>query len=282
MCSAPPGLLVAGARARTTPMSAPGPRPWWRAVLAYPPTWIAAGVLAVAVWALVALLRPPGALIAAVVVVAVAAAVAWPVTMSATGTLADLQFAIPRVRDIDPAELDALAAELATLDDPQPAEQLAALRHKRAALVAVLDRRLDAGELTYSRYLATAQQVCDAALDNLREVAVASAGVRSIDQTYIDRRLAELSAGSVDHEAAGRERSTLERRAEMRTSQQARIARFMAQNEAALTSLDRTTTALADVPIGKHPSDADAAMDALEELADRASMYADDPTKGSP
>ncbi len=251
-------------------------------MLAYPPTWIAAGVLAVAVWALVALLRPPGALIAAVVVVAVAAAVAWPVTMSATGTLADLQFAIPRVRDIDPAELDALAAELATLDDPQPAEQLAALRHKRAALVAVLDRRLDAGELTYSRYLATAQQVCDAALDNLREVAVASAGVRSIDQTYIDRRLAELSAGSVDHEAAGRERSTLERRAEMRTSQQARIARFMAQNEAALTSLDRTTTALADVPIGKHPSDADAAMDALEELADRASMYADDPTKGSP
>ena len=60
----------------------------------------------------------------------------------------------------------------------------------------------------------------------------------------------------------------------MRTYQRRRIAQFLAQNEAAMTSLDRTTTALADVPIGKRPEDTDAAMAALEELADRASKYA--------
>ena len=48
----------------------------------------------------------------------------------------------------------------------------------------------------------------------------------------------------------------------------------LAQNEAALTSLDRTTTALADVPFGQRPEDADEAMIALEALADRARTYA--------
>jgi hypothetical protein len=41
-----------------------------------------------------------------------------------------------------------------------------------------------------------------------------------------------------------------------------------------MTLLDRTSTALADAPIGLTPQDAEAAMEALEELADRASRYA--------
>jgi hypothetical protein len=49
---------------------------------------------------------------------------------------------------------------------------------------------------------------------------------------------------------------------------------LLAQNESALTALNRTATALADVPIGKRPEDADAAMEALDELAARASKYA--------
>lgn len=54
----------------------------------------------------------------------------------------------------------------------------------------------------------------------------------------------------------------------------ARIERLLAQNEAALTTLDRTTSALADVPVGQRPEDADDAMAALEDLADRAQMLA--------
>jgi hypothetical protein len=55
--------------------------------------------------------------------------------MSATGTLAELQFAIPRVEEVDPQEIAALAAELAALPDPQPAEQLLALQQKRDSLI---------------------------------------------------------------------------------------------------------------------------------------------------
>lgn len=248
---------------------------WWRAVVTYPPTWAAAAIVAVATWGMLVWLDPPGVLAVVLVILAVGTVVAWPLTMTTTGKLSELQFAIPRVTEVDPAELAALAAELASLDDTQPAEQLAALQQKRQSLINVLERRLDAGELTYSRYLATAQQVYASALDNLHEVAVASESISTIDEQYIRRRLAELDDDDADQTAAARERETLERRLELRNSQRRKIARLLAQNESALTALNRTTTALADVPIGKRPEDAEAAMAALDELADRAGQYAD-------
>ncbi len=248
---------------------------WWRAVAGYPPTWAAAFLLLVSTAALFVVLDPSGLFAAMLLGLAAVLVVAWPLTMAMTGTLNQRQFAPPTIQDIDPAELEALAAELARLDDPQPAEQLAVLPGKRQSLLSVLQRRLDSGELTYARYLASAQQVYATALDNLHEVAVASESISTIDEGYVRRRLAELHTDRADEASAVRERETLERRLELRDTQRRRIARLLAQNEAALTALDRTSTALADVPMGKRPEDADVAMAALEELADRATKYAD-------
>ncbi len=247
---------------------------WWRAVISYPPTWIAAVVLGATVWLVLEIIDPPAVLAGVLVGLAVIAAAAWPFTMSATGTLSKLQFEVPRVEEIDPADIATLRAELDALADTQPAEQLDALLQKRQSLITVLQRRLDAGELTYGRYLATSQQVFRSSLDNLQEIALASESISTIDETYIDRRLAELTNDDSDIESAERERATLERRRELRTTQRRKIAQLLAQNESAMTALDRTTTALADVPIGRKPEDAEAAMAALEELADRAAKYA--------
>jgi hypothetical protein len=247
---------------------------WWRALLTYPPTWIAAAVLIVGVWLIIRWIDPSGAMLAVLIALVVVAAITWPFTVSATGRLAELQFPAPQVEAVDPRLLAALADELGRIDDTQPAEQLAALQHKRETLVSVLQRRLDAGELTYARYLGAAEQVYRSALDNLHEVAVAHQSISTIDEAYIDRRLGELALDDSDAASSERERSTLEQRRGLRTTQRKRIAELMAQNEAALTALDRTTTALADVPIGKRPEDAEAAMAALDELAERASMYA--------
>jgi hypothetical protein len=247
---------------------------WWRAVVSYPPTWIAVVVLGATVWLVLEIIDPPGIFVGVLIGLAVVAAIAWPFTMSATGTLSKLQFEVPRVEEVDPQEIATLRAELDALADTQPAEQLDALLQKRQSLINVLQRRLDAGELTYARYLATSQEVFSSALDNLHEIALASESISTIDETYIDRRLAELDGDDSDVESADRERATLERRRELRHTQRRKIAQLLAQNESALTALDRTTTALADVPIGKKPEDADAAMAALEELADRAAKYA--------
>jgi hypothetical protein len=86
--------------------------------------------------------------------------------------------------------------------------------------------------------------------------------------------LAELVPDDSDDASRERERATLQQRLELRASQRRKIAQLLAQNESALTALNRTATALADVPIGKRPEDAEAAMAALDELAARASQYA--------
>lgn len=247
---------------------------WPKAVLKYPPTWIAAVALAAIVWLVLEVLDPPGVFVVILAVLAVLAVFAWPFTMSATGTLAKLQFEVPRVEPVDPRLIADLRARLTELADTQPAEQLDALVQKRQSLINVLQRRLDAGELTYARYLATSQQVFNATIHNLQEIAVAHESISTIDESYIDRRLDELDVDDADQEAATRERTSLEQRRELRAGQRRRIANFLAQNESALTALDRTTTALADVPIGQKVDDADAAMAELEALAARTADYA--------
>ena len=138
----------------------------------------------------------------------------------------------------------------------------------------MLGSRLDAGELTYARYLTTAQAVYESTLENLHEVAVAQRSISAIDGEYIELRLAELAADTDISEADERERASLEGRRSLRLSQEQKVADLLAENEAAMTLLDRTATSLADAPIGRTPEEAKAAMAALEELADRASRYA--------
>lgn len=241
-------------------------------MLTYPPTWAAGALLAVLAAGFVVTFEPPTLMIGALIVVVVLAAVGWPLVMSMTGTLSGRQFAVHEAETDDRMATASLATELSGIADSQPLEQLIALGQKRAALIKVLDRRLDRSELTYSRYVSTSEQVYRSALDNLREVAVAIDSLGSIDTGYIKRRIAELDRAGGDTESAQRERDSLAQRTQLRDDQMARIERLLAQNEAALTTLDRTTSALADVPVGQRPEDADAAMAALADLADRARM----------
>ena len=111
-----------------------------------------------------------------------------------------------------------------------------------------------------------------AALDNLSEVAVAERSISAIDTKYIDSRLGELL--EQDGESALSERESLNDRRSLREDQEKRVTDLLAQNESAMTMIDRTATALADAPIGKKPQDAEAAMAALQEMAERASKYA--------
>lgn len=247
-------------------------RTWWRAVVAYPPSWIAIAVVLVLVVAILLLLEPPPLLAFAVIGVGLVAIVAWPIILSATGTLQRLQFQAPRLPEISESEVRTLGEELDRLEDPRPAYQLQAIGEKRDNLVDILGSRLDPGELTYERYRSVAEQVYLAVISNLREVAIAKRSVSAIDTDYIDARLAELGSG--DAAASLAETTSLQDRRALAATQEAKATYLLAQNESAMTLLDRTSTALADAPIGLAPQDAEAAMEALKELADRAGRYA--------
>jgi hypothetical protein len=234
---------------------------------------VAIAAVVLAEWAILSWFQPPALLAGILVALGIVAIVVWPITMSATGTLSRLQFEVPKLSEVDPLEMANLERDLDALEDTRPAHQLRAIQEKRDNLTEVLNRRLDAGELTYARYLTTAQQVYLSALDNLHEVAIALKSISAIDEDYIDRRLEDLGE-NVGGESAERERSSLEGRKSLRRDQDGKVADLLGQNESAMTAMDGTATALADAPIGRTPEDAEAAMSALEELAQRAAKYA--------
>ena len=245
---------------------------WWQAMIRYPASWVAVASVVVAEWLFLTLIDPPALFASLALVLGVIAVVCWPIAMFVTGTMSRLQFEVTRREEIDPEELRLLQEELQELEDPRPVRQLEAIHAKRDNLAKVLARRLDAGELTFAKYMGAAQAVYRTSVDNLHEVAVAMRSVSAIDEGYITGRLSELQNTETD--AAQRERASLEGRLQLRHAQQTKIADLLAQNEAGMTAIDRTAAALADAPIGRTPEDAEAAMAALEELADRAGKYA--------
>ncbi len=245
---------------------------WFRTVAAYPATWFAIALVIVAELLIFTWFDPP--LLIALILVALGAfaIISWPITMSATGTLDQLRFPTVDLTAQDPADLEALREDLAELDDPRPLRQLEMLQHKRENLIDVLEKRLDAGEITFSRYLGTAQKVYTSAVNNLSEVAVSLQSVSAIDPQYVDDRLTQLSGTQISPDAQ-HERSTLESRRSLYAEQQSKVSALLTRNEEALTAIDHTATALADAPMGGEPIDAELAMDELVELAQRAKRY---------
>lgn len=245
-------------------------------IAGYPPTWVAVVAVAAAEWFLLSWFSPPLGISIALVVVGIVFLIGWILTMRATGTLQQLRLMKSLVGEEDPEAIEALDHELRAFGSEQALEQLRLLSRKRDNLTEVLKRRMDAGELTYGRYLGSAQKVYEAAVRNLGEVAVALRSVSTIDVDYIDRRLAQLREDleSSSSEPGLRETDTLQERRTLHRTQHDRVAALLAQNEAAMTVIDRTAAALADVPIGRMQSaEAEEAMDRLEELAERTGRY---------
>jgi hypothetical protein len=243
-------------------------------VAGYPPTWVAVAAVAAAEWFLISWFSPPAVISIVLVVLGIVFLAGWVLTMRATGTLHQLRLMKSLVGEEDPEAIEALEDELRDLGSEQSVDQLRLLGRKRDNLTEVLKRRMDAGELTYGRYLGSAQKVYEAAIRNLGEVAVSLRSVSTIDIDYIDRRLAQLREDLDSGEPGLRETDTLQERMTLHRTQHDRVAALLAQNEAAMTVIDRTAAALADVPLGRQQSaEAEEAMERLEELAERTGRY---------
>ena len=94
---------------------------WWRAVLAYPPTWVAIVAVLLAEWAILSWFQPPALLAGILIALGAIAIIVWPITMSATGTLSKLQFEVPKLSEVDPLEMANLEQDLDALEDTRPA-----------------------------------------------------------------------------------------------------------------------------------------------------------------
>ena len=174
----------------------------------------------------------------------------------------------------DARQVAALREDFEALGFTEGIEQLGMLEEKYRNLAEVLGLRLQSGELTHRRYLGTAERVYLAAIENLQDVAILLRSISTIDPAALALRLKDLKQRRdfPVPEAI----QAIEDRRRLYEEQRRRIATLLAQTEAAMTALDRTSAALAGSRTAKGLTEVaiDEAMRDLAELAGRAGDYA--------
>ncbi|MFQ5973489.1 MAG: hypothetical protein ACE5Q3_14260, partial [Alphaproteobacteria bacterium] len=248
-----------------------------KAVFSSGPTWLALAIVAGLEAAFYTWFQPSPVMGLAVLALGLLSATAWTVLFVRTEGFVRRLYRQPEELEAAQQEkLRTLVSDFDDLDFAQGAAQLQRLREKFENLSEVMKRRLNAGELTYARYLGMAEQVYLSALDNLHEAAVALRSVSTIDPDYVEARISELEEAPDPSADRRQESDALRKRTALYTQQQQRVEQLISQNELAMTVLDKTSTALAEVKTGKgHAAmDAEAAIAELERLAKRAGDYA--------
>lgn len=165
-------------------------------------------------------------------------------------------------------KIDALRNGLAATGASKGVEQLDLIERKMDTLRTVLLERLDAGEITFHRYLSTAEQVYLSGLDNLNEIKIAGTARRAIDSAYLAR-----SANDATTEA---EQAAIAERAGHAITLDEKIDTLTTQNEQIMSALDATTAAMAHTQMnaGEATVNAETAMAELARLAERTARYA--------
>ena len=250
-----------------------------RLLLSSPLTWLVIATVIGLEGAFFVWFQPSLIMLGAALALGVASLVAWSVIFRKSDNfLRQLYSWADDLESIRKEMMATLSSDFEELGFEQGNVQMKQLHEKFRNLVEVLKRRLNAGELTYGRYLAMAEQVYLSAIDNLQEVAVTLRSVSTIDRDHIERRLGEIRNTGAPTPEQEQEFIALQSRDSLLDEQTGTATRLIAQNEAAMTVLDQTAAALAKARMGKGHADMDAdmAMEELEMLANRAGKYAVD------
>ena len=232
-------------------------------------TGAAALLCALYVWGFWSWFAPPPGVGLGVVLLAAGVFALWPLWFGRAPGVAHARGAGDEARQVA-----ALRADFQALGFAEGVEQLGMLEDKYRNLAEVLGLRLQSGELTHRRYLGTAERVYLAAIENLQDVAILMRSISTIDPAALALRLQDLKQRQdfPVPEAI----QAIEHRRRLYAEQRRRIATLLAQTEAAMTALDRTSAALAAsrTAAGLTEVAIDDAMRDLVELAGRVGDYA--------
>jgi hypothetical protein len=152
------------------------------------------------------------------------------------------------------------------------AQQLDKLQAKFDSLDELLLDKLDPNELTFKRYRGIALEVFLSGVDNLAAVVSALKSISEIDESYISNRLQQLRASAHGNRETQREIEALDTRLKVRQKQLEKVKHLLLENEQAMTQLDETTVAIADMDTGQDEAEIDMenSMIALAEITKRA------------
>jgi hypothetical protein len=246
-------------------------------ILRCPLTWMALSICGLFVWGVWRWFEPPWLVRLASVGLAAGVFGLWPLFYVRSEQYVRAAYGLNDQAEGDEARSVArLVEDFNVLGFKQGGEQVGMLRQKYQNLAEVLRRRLDAGELTYRRYLGMAESVYLAAVENLQDVAISLRSISTIDPAALRLKIEDLKKEK--DFAIPEAIHAIEDRRRLYEEQRQRIAKLLAQTEAAMTALDHTATALAGTRTAKGFTDVgiEEAMKDLEELAGRAGKYAAD------
>ncbi len=165
-----------------------------------------------------------------------------------------------------------LESDLVDVDSQDGLHQLDRLQKKFEAFQQILRRKLDENELTFGRYLGMAEQVFLGGLDNLKLLTDLLKGTSVIDAKHLGRRIVQLENASSPSKNAEKELATLLERQGLLYQQQSKVKQLLAQNEEAMTQIDKVMAKIAGMESGPgHATmDMESAMQELERLAKRS------------
>lgn len=152
--------------------------------------------------------------------------------------------------------------------------QIEVLRDKYAAFAELLRRKLDPNEMTFTRYLGMGEQVFLGGLDNLARISDALKSSATNDADDIRDRIRHLQRDGIDSAAQDQEEAALNARLQLMKQQQEKVFGWLAENEAAMTALDRVMAGVAEMnTVQSATMKMEDSMKELESLAARARNY---------
>jgi hypothetical protein len=171
--------------------------------------------------------------------------------------------------------LQGLSTRMEELHFDQGLGQLEQLQAKFTNFVGILNQALPPEEITYGRYLGIAEQVYLSSLDNLEQAVGALTSIRTINPAQLRNRIEAIHADGVVTATESVEQDSLNQRQQLFDRQLERVATLVAQNEQAMTKLDFTAAAMADLRTAKGQAsmDMESAMTELQRLIEKAPEY---------
>lgn len=149
-------------------------------------------------------------------------------------------------------------------------DQLNMSKEKFQAFTDLLNRKLNQGELTYNKFLISAEHTYLGMLDNLNKVVEIFAGVKAIDLAYVEKKLKAMKNQSNMVDADYEEQKQLEKRKALYMEGLSDINKLITENEKALTTMNEAMLAISKVKMMKGQTDVPELKDALENLEEIA------------
>jgi hypothetical protein len=166
-------------------------------------------------------------------------------------------------------KVESLGKDLKKHGCSQGREQVSQFETKFQTLLEVLKRILSEGEITYGRYLSAAEAVYSSGIENLDRIVTIRTSIEEIDRVDLEERISLLNKRATKSSSETRLLRTLLERARIYDDGLKEVDELLVTNEEALTTLDKTASAVRRINTSGSSDDLTTAMADLLSLIGR-------------